>query len=353
MKKILSIVSGNPSGSLNIAIELSKYLKTQGYNVIDIFRKYNNTDLKDIIVIKDRYTIDYIISLGNFIKRTNPDLILVHGYSTHIWTKLAVAYSGLKINLIHVEHNTEKYTPFRRYLTRKLDKYTDKYICVSKGVANHLMKQGIDKSKVTTIYNGIDIEKYNLPKEIHDIFTVGMVARFSKQKDQMTLIKAVEYLIKEKKEQLNLLLMGVGKTRKKHEEYIKNHQLENNIKIIEGRFVDLITKIDTFVLATHYEGLPLVLCEAMAAKTPVIATDVPGVNEIVLDNDTGLLVKENDYIDLANSILKLKYDKSLLQKLKEKEYAFVVKDFSSSIMYINYKNIINSILNKGERDNLY
>lgn len=46
VKKILSIVSGNPSGSLNIAIDISNYLKTRGYEVIDIFRKYNNTDLK-------------------------------------------------------------------------------------------------------------------------------------------------------------------------------------------------------------------------------------------------------------------------------------------------------------------
>ena len=56
MKKILSIVSGNPSGSLNIAIDISNYLKTKGYEVIDIFRKYNNTDLKGIIVIKDKFT---------------------------------------------------------------------------------------------------------------------------------------------------------------------------------------------------------------------------------------------------------------------------------------------------------
>ena len=192
MKKILSIVSGNPSGSLNIAIDISNYLKTKGYEVIDIFRKYNNTDLKGIIVIKDKFTIDYILSLGEFIRHSKPDLIIVHGYSTHIWTKLALAYAKIPVKLIHVEHNTEKYTAFRRYLTQKLD--------------NHLMKQGIDKSKVEVIYNGIDIDSFDLPKEKQDVFTVGMVARFSKQKDQMTLIQAVEYLVKEKQENNNIIL---------------------------------------------------------------------------------------------------------------------------------------------------
>lgn len=340
MKKILSIVSGNPSGSLNIAIDISNYLKTQGYEVIDIFRKYNNTDLKGIIVIKDRCTLDYIISLGKFIRNTKPDLIIVHGYSTHIWTKLALAYSKLNIKLIHVEHNTEKYTPFRRYLTQKLDKYTNKYICVSKGVANHLIKQGIDKSKVQVIYNGIDIKKFDLPKEPHDIFTVGMVARFSKQKDQMTLIKAIEYLIKEKKEKINLLLMGVGKTRKKCEKYIIENNLNEHIKIIEGNFKDLIVKTDLFVLATHYEGFGLVLCEAMAAKTPVISTNVSGANEVVLNNKTGLLVEDNNILDLSNKILKLKNNKSLRENLNKEAYKFINEKFNLKIMYNNYKQII-------------
>ena len=342
MKKILSIVSGNPSGSLNIAIDISNYLKTQGYEVIDIFRKYNNTDLKGIIVIKDRCTLDYIISLGKFIRNTKPDLIIVHGYSTHIWTKLALAYSKLNIKLIHVEHNTEKYTPFRRYLTQKLDKYTNKYICVSKGVANHLIKQGIDKSKVQVIYNGIDIKKFDLPKEPHNIFTVGMVARFSKQKDQMTLIKAIEYLVKEKKEKINLLLMGVGKTRKKCEKYINN--LNEHIKIIEGNFKDLIVKTDLFVLATHYEGLPLVLCEAMASHTPIIATNVPGVNEIIINNKTGLLVKENDVYDLANNILKMKKDLVLRKNFVHQSDIFINKNFNLQLMYNNYINKIKEMI---------
>lgn len=344
MKKILSIVSGNPSGSLNIAIDISNYLKTKGYEVIDIFRKYNNTDLKGIVVIKDKFTIDYILSLGEFIRHSKPDLIIVHGYSTHIWTKLALAYAKIPVKLIHVEHNTEKYTPFRRYLTRKLDKYTDRYICVSKGVANHLIKQGIDKSKVEVIYNGIDIQSFDLAKEKHDIFTVGMVARFSKQKDQMTLIKAIEYLIKEKNEKINLLLMGIGKTRKKCEKYISEHNLDNNIKIIEGNFKDLIVKTDLFVLATHYEGFGLVLCEAIAAKTPVISTDVSGANEVVLNNKTGLLVEDNNVLDLTNNILKMKNNKELRESLSKEAYDFINKNFSLELMYRNYEKVLNNVL---------
>ena len=206
------------------------------------------------------------------------------------------------------------------------------------------MKQGIDKSKVEVICNGIDIDSFDLPKEKQDVFTVGMVARFSKQKDQMTLIQAVEYLVKEKQENINLVLMGIGKTRKKCEEYIIKHNLNNNIKIIEGNIKELITKLDVFVLATHYEGLPLVLCEAMAAKTSIIATNVPGVNEIILDEKTGLLVKENDKIDLANSIIKLKNNMDLSKSLVYNADEFIHEQFNLELMYKNYEQRIKEIL---------
>lgn len=228
---------------------------------------------------------------------------------------------------------------------RKLDKYTDKYICVSKGVANHLIKQGIDDSKVEVIYNGIDVQKFDLQKEAHDIFTAGMVARFSKQKDQMTLIKAIEYLVKEKNEQIKLLLMGEGKTKKRCKEYVKEHNMEDYIEFIDGNFKDLIVKTDVFVLSTHYEGLPLVICEAMASKTPVIGTDVIGVNEIIIDNETGLLVKENDIIDLANNIRKIKSNKLLRNNLLIKAYNKNIY-YNKHYMLDKYLEEVNKYVNK-------
>lgn len=340
MKKILNIVSGNPSGALNVSMDISKYLKKQGYIVIDIFRKYNRTNLYNVIVIKDKFTLDFIISLRKFIVENKPDLILVHGYSTHIWVKLAVKYSGLKVKVIHIEHNMEKYTGLRRYLTKKLDNITCKYICVSKGVATHLIKQGIDKNKVKVIYNGIDLRKFDLPKQKHDIFTVSMVARFSKQKDQMTLVKAIEYLIKEKNEQIRLILMGNGKTRAYIQRYIDKNKLNEDITILEGNFLDLITKVDLFVLSTHYEGLPLVLCEAMASSTPVIATNIPGVDEIITNEKTGLLVQEKNIKNLSEAIMYIKNNTSIRETFIEQGYKVVCSRFDINTMYCQYEKII-------------
>ena len=339
MKKIFSIVSGSKSGALNIALEISTDLKKRGFNVKDIFRKYNKTDITDAVVLSDQCTIDYIFQLSQLIKKERPDLIIVHGYSTHIWTKIAVAISKVSVKLIHVEHNREKYSMIRSFLTKKLDKYTDKYICVSNGVAENLARQGIDKNKEVVIYNGIDKNKFFNKKMGNEVFTIGMVGRFSKQKNQIILIKAIEKIIKADVP-IKLILMGSGKTKKNCEKYVKKSNLEENIVFVEGKFTDLISKLDLFVLSTKYEGLPLVVCEAMAANIPVIATNVPGVDEIIEDQVNGFLTKLNDYDDLANKVLNCINDKGLMQKLTYNAQNTVNYKFSQHKMLDNYYNEI-------------
>lgn len=138
--------------------------------------------------------------------------------------------------------------------------------------------------------------------------------------------------------------MGIGKTRKKCEEYIIKHNLNNNIKIIEGNIKELITKLDVFVLATHYEGFGLVLCEAMAAKVPVISTSVVGVkDEVIFNHKNGLLVNDSDKIDLADKILQIKNNQELKNELVKNADIFVKKYFALNIMYAKYEKVIETI----------
>lgn len=78
----------------------------------------------------------------------------------------------------------------------------------------------------------------------------------------------------------------------------------------------------------------------MASKTPIIATDVPGVNEIVLNEKTGLLVKENEVSDLANNILRMKNDENIREFFSEKAYRFINEEFNLELMYKNYEKRI-------------
>lgn len=344
-KKIFNIISGAKSGALNIAMTVAAHLEAQGYQVDTIFRKYNKTDLQEGLVVKDRCTIDYVYALAAKIKRDRPDLILVHGYSTHIWTKAAVAKAGVSVKLVHVEHNVERYTGLRSWLTRKLDRYTDRYICVSEGVAKNLLLQGVSSEKVAVVYNGIEREYFTPAMTKHKLYTVGMTARFTKQKDQMTLIKAVEHLIEKKRMDIRLILLGTGKTKKNCEDYVKKNGLQTKILFREGGFSEIIKELDLFVLSTHYEGFGLVLCEAMAANIPVIATDVVGANEIVCDGENGFLVPENDSEVLAEKIMYChQLEPKAMDAILDKASQVLDEKFLEKKMCENYARYIQALL---------
>lgn len=334
IKKVLNIVSGAPSGALNVAITVAEYLGKYFHCDI-LLRKYNKAGITNAIVVRDRFVFDYILRLCQILKVTKPDIILVHGFSTHLWTKVAAGIK--KVKLIHVEHNVERYNFFRAVLLRLLDKYTDRYVCVSQGVANHLIKLGIRSEKIEVILNGINPDQFTVEKQPQQRFTIGMTARFSKQKDQMTLIRAVEYLVQQQRYDLHLILQGDGKMRKVCQEYVIAKNLDNHITFEKGRFVDLAPRLDLFVLSTNYEGFGLVVCEAMAAKIPVIASCVPGVDEIIIHDENGFMVEPGNFLALANYI-----EKFLQDDFQNKRYEIV----SAAEKHVQEKFHLNNMLKK-------
>lgn len=344
MASILNIVSGAPSGALNIALNIADYLGKY-YKSEVLLRKYNRAGIDNVIVVKDRFTIDYIWGLCRYLERQRPDLIIVHGYSTHLWTKIAAALK--RVPLIHVEHNTEKYTPLRQLLLRWLDRYTNIYICVSQGVAAHLIARGADAKKVKVIYNGVAAEQFQVKKIPHgDCFNIGMTARFSRQKDQLTLIRAVEYLYHDRKLPVRLILQGNGKYKQRCIDYVARQKLQEVVTFATGPIIGLLPQLDLFVLATHYEGFGLVICEAMAAGLPVIASDVPGVAEIIEHDKNGWLVPEGNFLALAEQI-EMCYLQSRLpgvRKVAETGSQTVLTRFSMDKMRKSYKEVIDGLI---------
>jgi glycosyltransferase involved in cell wall biosynthesis len=339
MGGVLNIVSGAPSGALNIMLTIAEDLGRY-YESSILLRKYNRAGIQDAVVVKDRFVLDYIWGLCKYLDKHRPDVILVHGYSTHLWTKMAAAIK--KIPVIHVEHNVERYTSFRKWLLRMMDQHTSRYICVSRAVAEHLVTLGADKQKIKVIYNGIDLKKFQIEKISHSVFTVGMTARFSSQKDQMTLIRAVEYLYRERHLPIRLILQGSGKTKEKCQAYVEKQDLQKIVSFKTGFFVELAPIIDLFVLSTHYEGFGLVVCEAMAAKIPVIASDVFGVNEIIEHGKNGWLVPKDNYLILAERILVVfsKKDTLNFHNVIEEGYKSIEFKFSLNRMREEYRNIV-------------
>lgn len=133
------------------------------------------------------------------------------------------------------------------------------------------------------------------------------VGRLVRQKNQILLIKAMDYLKKNSNIKFKLLIIGNGRLLNYLKEEIKSKKLTNCIKIINNISSPYSYMLNSnfFVLSSLYEGLPNVLIEALSLKKLVISSNCPtGPKEILLNGKCGYLFKNNDHISLAKVILK-------------------------------------------------
>ena len=147
------------------------------------------------------------------------------------------------------------------------------------------------------------------------------VGRFTDQKDQITLLKAINLL--KGKINFNLLVVGYGKQRNLLLNYINENDLQGKVKIVpyQTNPYNLIKSSDIFILTSLYEGLPNVLLEAQVLKKFIISSNCPtGPREILLNGKAGYLFKVKDYQILSKLILKILVNKKIMYKKIEIGY---------------------------------
>ena len=179
---------------------------------------------------------------------------------------------------------------------------------------SHYFKKEMKKKfnvNTSVIYNPLNIKeiKKNSKEKLNKKFykkkylNIINVGRLTDQKDHLTLLKAVKVLTKNIK--INLLIIGYGRNKKNLISYIKKNKIEDRVRIINelNNPYKFILRFDLFILTSKYEGLPNVLLESLALKTPIISTDCPsGPREILENNKFGTLFDIGDYKKLSNLI---------------------------------------------------
>ena len=157
------------------------------------------------------------------------------------------------------------------------------------------------------------------------------MGRLSEEKRHLDLLQAFKR-VTQLYPASRLLIVGEGYMRETLER--RTTELHLSEKVIFAGFQTDVFKylrtMDLFVLPSRTEGFGIVLLEAMAAGLPVVATKVGGIPEIVVDNDTGLLVEPGSWQDLSEAMLKLLSDPSALRTMGHKGQERVMTHFSES-----------------------
>ncbi|MBI2453290.1 glycosyltransferase family 4 protein [Candidatus Peregrinibacteria bacterium] len=214
----------------------------------------------------------------------------------------------------------------------KVQKYvfhkTDKVIVPSKYLKNVLTKYyKVKDEKVEIIYNSIDEKVLHAVKKSKEhiyqkIITIG---RLVKWKHIDGVIEAF-YLLKDKKN-VKLKIIGEGPEQEAIQSLIQNLKLENSVeclgKLSMKETLQELINADLFILNSSYEGLPHTVIESMFLKVPVIATNIPGTQELAQNEKTALTVEVQNPKDLASKIEQILSDNQLKEKLRNKAYKYV------------------------------
>lgn len=272
------------------------------------------------------YSLKNIGRLRHFFRVHCFDVVHVHLFPAQYWC--AFARNNL-FKLVFTEHSTDnrrRHHWLFRFIDYCVYKFYDKVICISEKTEEFLLKQ-IGKISTEIIPNGINMEVFSAAKPVErdkllnaglDVKLVTMCAAFRKGKDYMTLFRAVRFL----PENIHVLCVGDGELKDEHENYCRKQGLLSRVHFLGLRkdVASILKASDVIVLSTNYEGFSIAMLEAMASGKPFVASDVPGIGDLVKGYVT--LFPLGDEKCLADSILKVLEDRDYSSDIVKKSLEF-------------------------------
>jgi len=358
------------------ALETCSKFNRQKFETIIVYSRGGRLieEFKDIGVRVEQFDTKSKINLGEvwylyrLIKANRINIVQTHGLRVDFFGFLAAKLARVPhIITRHVALSHHLIGKFRKKLYMVFDnkalQSAAKIITVSKIVEDDLvLHQGINRSKIVTIYNGVDLERFSkvtpqtgvkMRKEFgidSRNRVVGMIAQLTDWKGIPYFLKAIPLILQEQPNVV-FMIVGDGGERKNLETIVEALGISPNV-IFTGfrRDVPEITSImNISVLSSLREGLPNVLIESMAMRKPIVATNVGGVSELVIDGKTGFLVSPRDSSTLAEAILKLLKNKDMARKFGEAGRRYVEQRFSLNQMVSNYENLYALIADKNSK----
>ncbi|MGL5950268.1 MAG: glycosyltransferase [Cetobacterium sp.] len=324
--KILHIITSlELGGAEKLLLDLIPAQKRQGVDVellvLDtngekFLEEYEKRGIKiHKTQINNRMSLKNIFEIAKLIKIQKIDIVHAHLIHSQIWTSLA-RYLNKNVIYITTEHSTHNRRR-EKSIYKILDKFIYnsfvKVIAISEATARELIKwTGISLKKIDVIPNGVSLRAFmGKPKERKGNNLI-MVSRFHQSKDHITVVRALEKLPKE----YTLTFIGEGETEEAVKREVLMLNLADRVQFLgySNSVPVLLKRADIAIQSSNFEGFGLSALEAMASGTPIVATNVEGLADIV--SESGLLFKVGDVNDLVQKIKILEDSKVYLDKSK-------------------------------------
>ncbi len=361
--RVLHFVAGGSGSSLQIAAELARDQLEAGavqqrFEPLLVLRRKPSTDLDRVARLQAAGLRVELIPGGNdwlsawalfrLCRRFRPQLLVAHGFPEHLLGRWVALLAGVPRRIAVEHYARERYSRWQRLQARWLARRSDAVVGVSSGVEQGLLRQGLPSERTHCIPSGIDLSRFTaVPAYTMREPGIVMSGRFSRQKDHLSLIRALALLRDEHGLRPELLLAGSGKAhyQREAEGLAERLKLSGQVRFLgyEPQVGELLKRRQIFVLSTRWEGMPLTLVEAMAAGCACVASLVPGVVGVLEHERTGLLVPPQDPPALAAALKQLLNDPLHAERLADAAREQALSQHGLPLMCRRYEELFTAV----------
>jgi len=304
------------------------------------------------------FSISTVRALKMQISKIEPHLLHTHNLGPLIYGSLSSKF-GSRVPVLHGEHGQlDKHHLTRKRLWQRklLYRACNRVHTVSESLRRDLITWGFSASKITSVTNGVDTDRFQpvedkkLSRRVLGLpesgVLLGMAGRFSEFKEHMLLLNAFDRLCGDDAD-LHLLLVGAGGTEEASVmARVKDSPFTNRIHVVghQEQPEHFYQVMDLMVFPSTHEGLSNAVLESMACGVPVLASDACGNDEAITNEENGFLEAIDTVEKLSDAVTRILEDSHALETTGNKARQHMLENFSIDSMVDGYSQLYREIL---------
>ena len=319
MKILYVVTSLSMGGAEHVVVNLADAMVARGHEVKiayltgEVLVSPNNPNVEVISLgmSNGKDLLQAYIKLRSLIKKMQPDVVHSHMFHSNLLARLLRLTVHIP-KVISSAHNTNEGGQLRTFAYRLTDKLANISTNVSQEAVDAFIKQGnVKPNRMIAVANGINVNNFHFDAklrctkrqelDVDDKKVILAVGRLEQQKDYPNLLNALAFL-KLLRQDFIVLIAGDGPLREEIVLLVESLGLTNFVRFlgIQYDIQALMSAADVYVMSSAWEGLPIVILEAMACERVVVATDCGGVKEVV--GSQGFIVEPGNSEALASEL---------------------------------------------------